>query len=140
MGSFDALHKIFHLNRRPDHRLASRIFQKANDIRAEEIRCFPGPFRMGSCSCDRENGVIRCSFTQCSNAEFAERHHMEDVLPVLCNCGHLAMQKLHACLIREGTYAESPRCDYCIAGDRNPIARKYALVKKENGLPVSVKK
>ena len=140
MGSFDALGKVFNLNRRLDNRLASRIFQKANDIRVEEIRRFPGSFRMGSCSYDRENGVIRYSFTQCPNAEFAKRHHMEDVLPVMCNCDHLAMQKLHACLIREGTCVESPCCDYCIVGDRHPIAQEYRLVKKENGLLVSVKK
>ncbi len=47
--------------------------------------------------------MIRYSFTQCPNGEFAKRHHMEDVLPVMCNCDHPAMQKLHACLIREGT-------------------------------------
>ena len=44
------------------------------------------------------------------------------------------------CLIREGTCVESPCCDYCIVGDSNPIAREYELVKKENGLLVSVKK
>lgn len=49
------------------------------------------------------------------------------------------MQKLHACLIRKGTCVESPCCDYCIVGDRNPIAQEYELVKKENGLLVSVK-
>ena len=119
---------------------AVRAFQKANDIRVEEIRRFPGSFRMGSCSYDRENGVIRYSFTQCPNAEFAKRHHMEDVLPIMCNCDHLAMQNLHACLIREGTCVESPCCDYCIVGDRHPIAQAYDLVKKENGLLVSVKK
>ena len=63
MGSFDALGKAFNLNRRLDNRLASRIFQKANDIRAQETKRFPGSFRMGSCSYDRENGVIRYSFT-----------------------------------------------------------------------------
>ena len=65
---------------------------------------------------------------------------MEDVLPVMCNCAHLAMQKLHACLIREGTYVESPCCDYCIVCDHHPIAQVYELVRKENGLLVSVKK
>ncbi len=40
----------------------------------------------------------------------------EDVLPVMCNCDHLAM------------------------GDQNPIARKYELVTRENGLWVSVRK
>lgn len=128
MGSFDVLGKIFNLNRRLDNRFASRIFQMANDIRVREIERFPGSFRMGSCSYDRENGVIRYSFTQCPNAEFAQRHHMEEVLPVMCNCDHLAMRKLHACLIREGTCVGSPCCDYCIVGDCHPMARQFKLV------------
>ena len=140
MGAFDVLGKIFNLNRRLDNRFASRVFQMANDIRVREIERFPGSFRMGSCSYDRENGVIRYSFTQCPNAEFAKRHHMEEVLPVMCNCDHLAMKKLHACLIREGTCVESSCCDYCIVGDCHPMARQFKLVKKENGLLVSAKK
>ena len=52
----------------------------------------------------------------------------------------IAMQKLHASLIREGTCVESPCCDYCIVGDRHPLAQGYELVRKENGLLVSVKK
>ena len=58
----------------------------------------------------------------------------------MCNCDHIAMQKLHACLIREGTCVESPCCDYCIVGDRHPLAQDYELERKENGLLVSVKK
>ncbi len=139
-GAFDTLGKIFDLNRRLDNRLASRIFQKANDIRVEEIRRFPASFRMGYCSYDKENGIIRYSFTQCPNAEFAKRHHMEDVLPVMCNCDHLAMQKLHATLIREGTCCTASCCDYCIVGNQNPLAKAYELVKRENGLLVSVRK
>ena len=65
---------------------------------------------------------------------------MEDVLPVMCNCDHLAMQKLHAKLIREGTCCTCDRCDYCIVGDRHPLAQAYELVRKENGLLVSVRK
>ena len=102
MGSFDTLGKVFDLNRRFDNRLANRIFKKTSDIRKEESKKFPGSFRMGGFDYDKENGVICYSFTQCPNAEFAKRHHMEDVLPVMCNCDHLAMQKLHATLIREG--------------------------------------
>ena len=75
--------KVFDLNRKADNKIAVGIFQKANDIRIEEIEKFPEPFRMGSCSYDKENGIIRYSFTQCPNAEFAKRHHMEAVLPVL---------------------------------------------------------
>ena len=47
MGSFDMLGKIFDLNRKLDNRLASRIFQKSNDIRLKEIKQFPESFRMG---------------------------------------------------------------------------------------------
>ena len=140
MGSFETMGKIFNLNRKLDNRLAAKIFQKANDIREEEIKKFPGSFRMGSCSYDKGNGVICYSFTQCPNAEFAKRHHMEDVLPVMCNCDHIAMQKLHATLIREGTCVSSNCCDYCIVGDQNPLAAEYKLVKAENGLLLSVRK
>ena len=139
-GSFRVLGKVFDLNRKADNRLAARIFQKTNDLRVEEIKQFPDSFRMGSCGYDRENGVFRYSFTQCPNAEFARRHGMEDVLPVMCNCDHLAMRLLHASLIREHTCGTSDCCDYCICGDRNPLAGEYELVRAENGLLVSVKK
>ena len=49
-----------------------------------------------------------------------------DVLPVLCNCDHLAMRAIHAALIREGTCVTSDCCDYCIVGDKNPMAMEYA--------------
>ena len=139
-GSFDILGKIFNLNRRLDNRLANRIFRKANDIRVEEIKRFPDSFRMGFYSYDDVNGIVRYSFTQCPNAEFAKRHHLEDVLPLMCNCDHLAMQKLHAALIRKGTCVTSDHCDYCICGDQNPLAKMYELVSMENGLMISVKK
>ena len=140
MGSFDVLGKVFNLNRRLDNRLAGRIFKKTSDTREKEIKKLPESFRMGSYSYDAENGVIRYSFTQCPNAEFAKRHHMESVLPVMCNCDHLAMQKLHATLIREGTCVTSDRCDYCIVGDKSPLAAEYILTKNEDGLLLSQKK
>ena len=139
-GPFNTLGKFIDLNRKPDNRLAGMIFRKAYDTRCREIRDFPGSFRMDSFSYDRENGIVRYGFSQCPNAEFAKRHHMEDVLPVMCNCDHIAMRKLHACLIREGTCITSERCDYCIVGDRHPLAQEYDLVKKPNGLLVSVRK
>ena len=139
-GSFKLLGRIFDLNRRRDNRLASRIFKKASDIRVEEIKRFPASFRMGFYDYDETNGVVRYSFTQCPNAEFARRHHLEDALPLMCNCDHLAMQELHACLIREGTCGTSDRCDYCICGDQNPLAKEYELVRADNGLLLSVKK
>ena len=140
MGGFTLLGRIFNLNRKPANRLADRIFRMVSDLRRREIRRFPGSFRMGGYDYDRENGVVRYSFTQCPNAEFARRHAMEDVLPVMCNCDHLAMRKLHAVLIREGTCCTASCCDYCIVGDQNPIAAAYTLEKAPNGLWLSVKK
>ena len=119
MSGFDVLGKVFDLNRRLDNRLANKAFERANDLR---------------------EGIVRYSFTQCPNAEFAKRHHLEAVLPLMCNCDHLAMRKLHAALIREGTCGTSKCCDYCIVGDRNPLAANYENVKDEQGLIVSRKK
>ena len=132
--------KLFNLNRRLDNRIANLAFKKAADQRVKEIRTFPASFRMQGYTYDRQNGAVRYCFTQCPNAEFARRHHMEDVLPVMCNCDHMAMQKLHATLIREGTCCTSDVCDYCVVGDRNPIAGQFELATRENGLWVSVKK
>ncbi len=140
MGGFDALGKVFNLNRKLDNRLAGKIFKKTSDTREKEIKALPASFRMGSYAYDNENGAICYSFTQCPNAEFAKRHHMEHVLPVMCNCDHLAMRKLHATLIREGTCITSGCCDYCIVGDKSPRAADYELVKNEDGLLLSVKK
>jgi len=140
MGGFDALGKLFDLNRKLDNRIANLAFKKAADRRVKEIGAFPASFRMQGYAYDGQNGVVRYCFTQCPNAEFAKRHHLEDVLPVMCNCDHLAMQKLHATLIREGTCCTGGLCDYCIVGDRNPLAAQYNLVKRDNGLWVSVRK
>ena len=140
MGGFDALGKLFNLNRRPDNRIANLAFKNANDQRIREIKTFLASFRMGGYEYDRDNGVVRYCFTQCPNAEFAKRHHMEDVLPVMCNCDHLAMRAIHASLIREGTCVTSDCCDYCIVGDKSPMAKEYEIVKAENGLMLSVRK
>ena len=137
MNGFDKLGKVFDLNRKPDMRLANRIFKKTGELRKKEIKEFPASFRMGSYSFDKRSGVVRYSFTQCPNAEFAKRHHMESVLPLMCNCDHLAMQKLHATLIREGTCVTSDHCNYCIVGDKSPLAAEYELVKNKDGLLIS---
>lgn len=55
-GAFDTLGKIFDLNRRFDNRLASLIFQKANDIRVEEIKRFPRPSVWGTAHTTRRTG------------------------------------------------------------------------------------
>ena len=85
MSGFETLGKIFDLNRKFDNRMANLAFKSANDIREKEIEKHPESFRMGYYSYDRERGIVRYSFTQCPNAEFAKRHHMEEFLPVMCN-------------------------------------------------------
>ena len=50
------------------------------------------------------------------------------------------MQAIHATLIREGTCMTSGCCDYCIVGDRNPVAAEYERKKADNGLLLSVRK
>ena len=42
-GSFDALGRIFDLNRKRDNRLAGRIFQKVSDLRVKESERFRRP-------------------------------------------------------------------------------------------------
>lgn len=140
MGGFRTLGRIFDLNRKFDNCLANIAFKSANDIRVKEIRKHPASFRMGYYDYDKANRIVRYSFTQCPNAEFAKRHHLEHVLPVMCNCDHLAMGEIHGTLIREGTCVTSDCCDYCIVGDRNPLAGNYELIKDENGLLLSRKK
>lgn len=139
-GGFDTLGKLFDVNRTFDNRLANSVFKSANDTRVKEIERFPASFRMGSYSYDKKAGIVRYTFTQCPNAEFAKRHHMEEFLSVLCNCDHLALRKIHATLIREGTCVTAACCDYCIVGDKNPLAREYELVTNENGLLISMRK
>ena len=46
MGGFDALGKLFNLNRRPDNRIANLAFKKAADQRVKEIGAFPASFLM----------------------------------------------------------------------------------------------
>ncbi|MCM1578376.1 MAG: hypothetical protein NC078_06225 [Ruminococcus sp.] len=52
----------------------------------------------------------------------------------------MALNMIHACLIREKTCGTADECDYCVCGDKNPLAKKYKLVKDENGLLLSRKK
>ena len=140
MGGFDAMGRLFNLNRRRDMAIANLAFKKAGDRRVKEIEAFPDSFRIQGYTYDKRGGIVRYDYVQCPNAEFARRHHMEAVLPLMCNCDHMAMQKLHATLIREGTCCTSSACDYCIVGDQNPLAAQYDLVTRKDGLWVSVKK
>ena len=47
---------------------------------------------------------------------------------------------IHAALIREGTCVTSDCCDYCIVGDKSPMAAENELKRADNGLLLSVRK
>lgn len=134
MDGFGTLGRIFDLNRRLDLRLAAAVFRAAMRKKAAEAERFPASFHVGGFSFDKAERAIRYSFTQCPNAEFAKRHGLVDVLPLLCNCDYLAMRALHGDLIRCGTCATGSACDYCIVGSRNSLLDAYTLVTDANGL------
>lgn len=46
----------------------------------------------------------------------------------------------HVFYTKKGTCITSDYCDYCIVGDKSPMAAEYELVKNEDGLLISVKK
>ena len=140
MGGFDALGKLFDLNRRPDNRIANLAFKKAADQREREIAAFPASFRMEGYAYDRQNGVVRYGFTQCPNAEFAKQNDLLHVLPLLCNSDFFGISEIHGTLIRESTCGNGTVCDYCVMGNQNPLASKYETIRDENGFLVSRKK
>lgn len=37
-------------------------------------------------------------------------------------------------------FCNSDKCDYCVVGSANPMAKEYEIVKDENGFLVSRKK
>lgn len=137
MGGFDILGKFLDLNRRFDLNLAAKVFQAAMGAKTREVVTFPTSYHVGEFSFDPKEGVIRYSFTQCPTAEFAKRRHLEHVLPLMCNCDHMALRKLHGGLIRCSTCGAGSVCDYCILGDRNPLMKNYTLATDENGLWLS---
>ena len=139
MSGFDVLGKFIDLNRAPDQRIANHIFKRVNALREKELGQFPASFEMKDYAFERETGIIRYCFTQCPNAEFARRHNLEKFLPVMCNCDHLALKKLHAALIREGTCITSDCCDFCIVPDQNPLASESETIPNEDGLLLSRK-
>ena len=89
---------------------------------------------------DKAHHATRYSFIQCPNAEFAKKHGLLHVLPLLCNSDFFGISEIHGALIRCGTCGNSDRCDYCVVGDRSPIAAQYELVTDEQGFLVSRKK
>ena len=140
MGSFTKLGKVFDLNRSLDMRLIDKVFRKSGNRDRKDIRRYPAGFVNVDEPYDREHHAARYHFTQCPNAEFARRHGLLHVLPLLCNSDFFGIGELHGQLIRCSTCGNGDRCDYLVVGSKNPLAAEYETVTDEQGFLVSRRK
>ena len=140
MGPFTKLGKLFNLNRMVDMRLINEVFRSTakKDMRAYER--YPDGFCTQYEPYDSENRISRYHFTKCPNAEYAKRHGLLHVLPLLCNCDFFGISEIHGKLVRMGTCGNSDICDYMVMGDKNPLADRYEEVRDEGGFIISRKK
>jgi signal peptidase I len=140
MGNFVKLGKIANLNKPLYMWLVNKAFKKSGDGDRRDIVKYPAGFVNVEEPYDKENHIARYHFTQCPNAEFAKKHNMLHVLPLLCNCDYFGIEQLHGTLIRCGTCGNSDKCDYCVVGNENPLAKEYEIVTDEYGFLVSRKR
>lgn len=140
MKPFTMLGKVFNLNRSADIRLIDIVFRRSGNRDRKDILKYPDGFVNVDEAFDKEHNAARYSFTQCPNAEFAKNKGLIHVLPLLCNSDFFGISELHGTLIRRGTCGNSDRCDYCVVGNRNPLAEEYEIVTDEHGFLVSRRK
>jgi hypothetical protein len=137
MGSFTKLGKVFNLNRPADMWLIDKIFRKSGNRDRKDAVKYPDGFINVDEPYDRAHHAARYRFTQCPNAEFAKKHGLLHVLPLLCNSDFFGISEIHGALIRCGTCGNSAVCDYLVVGNNNPIASEYTTVTDEGGFLVS---
>ena len=140
MGSFTKLGKIFDLNRPSNMRLIDIVFRKSGNRDRKDILRYPDGFVNVDAPYDKANHAARYCFTQCPNAEFAKKHGLLHVLPLLCNSDFFGIGEIHGQLIRCGTCGNSDVCDYLVVGSNNPIAKEYETVTDAQGFLVSRKR
>ena len=139
MASFVKLGKLFNLNRSFDMWLINKVFQSVGDKDRKQFAQYPAGFCNVSEPYDKKNHAARYHFAQCPNAEFAKKHDLMHVLPLFCNSDYWAMRQIHGTLIRCGTCGNADKCDYCVVGSENPMAKEYETVKDDAGFLVSRK-
>ena len=139
MEPFVKLGKVFNLNRPSNMRLIDIIFRKSGNRDRKDIKKYPDGFINADVPYDKKRHAASYFFTQCPNAEFAKKHGLLHVLPLLCNSDFFGIEQIHGQLIRCGTCGNSDRCDYLVVGSKNPIAGDYKTVIDENGFIVSRK-
>ena len=140
MGSFTKLGTVFNLNRGFDMWLIDKVFRRSGNRDRKDIQIWPDGFMNVDEPYDKEHRAARYSFTQCPNAEFAKKNGLLHVLPLLCNSDFYGISQIHGTLIRCGTCGNSEHCDYCVVGNRSPLAKEYKIVTDEQGFLVSRKK
>ncbi len=139
MEPFVRLGRIFNLNNRSNMWLIDRIFYLVGKKDRKDILKYPEGFANVSIPYDKVHRISRYTFTKCPNAQFAKKHGLLHVLPLLCNSDFFGIEQIHGKLIRCGTCGNSERCDYCVVGDRNLLAKEYETVRDEKGFLVSRK-
>ena len=139
MSGFVKLGKIFNLNRNFDIRLINKVFHVIGKKDQKQYKQYPATFCNISEPYDKEHHAARYHFSQCPNADFARKHDLMHVLPLFCNSDYWGISQIHGTLIRCGTCGNSDKCDYCVVGSENPMAKEYEIVKDENGFLVSRK-
>jgi hypothetical protein len=140
MAPFTKLGKIFNLNRPAHMWLIDKVFRKSGNRDRRDAARYPEGFINVDVPYDKEHHAARYSFTQCPNAEFAKKHGLLHVLPLLCNSDFFGIREIHGQLIRCGTCGNSDICDYLVVGSDNPIAKEYETVPDERGFLVSRKR
>lgn len=140
MEPFIKLGKVFDLNRKSDIALIDKVFRKVARRDNKDRIEWPCGFHTVYDGFDKSKLTTGYHFTHCPVAEFAKKHDMLDVLPLMCNCDFFGIKQIHGQLIRKGTCVNSDRCDYLIVGCNNPIAEGYETVTDEKGFLVSRKK
>ena len=139
MAGFVKMGKIFNLNRNADMWLINKVFHIIGRKDQKQYKQYPATFCNVSEPYDKKNHAARYHFAQCPNAEFAKRHNLMHVLPLFCNSDYWGISQIHGTLIRCGTCGNSDKCDYCVVGSENPMAKEYEIVKDEGGFLVSRK-
>ena len=137
MSGFERLGKVINLNRSFDMWLINKVFQNVGEKDRKQYAQYPASFCNVSEPYDRKTHAARYHFTQCPNAEFAKKHNLMHVLPLFCNSDYWGIRQLHGTLIRCGTCGNSDKCDYCVVGSENPMAKEYEIVTDEAGFLVS---
>lgn len=140
MEPFTKLGKVFDLNRSFDMWLIDKVFRKSGNRDRKDAVNYPEGFINVDEAYDKKNHVARYHFTQCPNAEFAKKHDLLHILPLMCNSDFFGIEQIRGTLIRCGTCGNSDVCDYCVVGSNNALAKEYEIVTDESGFLVSRKK